>query len=70
MSVGNMSDRTKPDTAVSPERCPACGSRDLKTTSKVVSADAYWRCCRCGEVWNIGRHAAGSRYLDNRPFRR
>jgi transposase-like protein len=59
-----------PDGAAPPARCPACRSRDLKTTSKVVNADAYWRCCDCGEVWNVGRHHAGSRY-DTRdlPFR-
>jgi transposase-like protein len=53
-----------------PSRCPACRSTDVKTTSKVASADAYWRCGECGEVWNVGRHRAGSRYPNERPFRR
>lgn len=60
---------TRPDESATPTRCPACRSNDILTTSKVVSADAYWRCCGCGEVWNAGRLRSGSR--DGRPgFRR
>lgn len=53
-----------------PSRCPACRSQDVTTTSKVVNADAYWRCCACGEVWNVARHREGSRYSNNLPYRR
>jgi predicted Zn finger-like uncharacterized protein len=53
-----------------PSRCPACRSQDVTTTSKVASTDAYWRCGACGEVWNVARHRAGSRYPNDRPFRR
>lgn len=43
-----------------PSRCPACGSPDVKTSSKIVTAECYWRCEACGEVWNVARrHAAG-----------
>ena len=58
------------DEPETPSRCPACRSQDVKTTSKVASADAYWRCQACGEVWNVARHRAGSRYANDRPFRR
>ena len=46
---------SRPEDTGTPSRCPSCRSNDLVTTSKVVSADAYWRCCACGEVWNNGR---------------
>ena len=53
-----------------PTRCPQCGSSEIKTTSKVVTSESYWRCEPCGEVWNAGRLQAGSRYIDQRPYRR
>jgi hypothetical protein len=66
-----MSDAAKVDEGAAPSRCPACRSQDVKTTSKVASVDAYWRCGACGEVWNVARHRAGSRYARNLPpFRR
>jgi len=42
----------------------------LKTTSKVVTADSYWRCCRCGAIWNAGRLQAGTRHSQRWPYRR
>ena len=53
-----------------PTQCPECRSPDVKTTSKMVTANSYWRCEACGEVWNVERLKAGSRYADFRPFRR
>lgn len=44
-----------------PSQCPACGSRRLQTTSKIVTVASYWRCESCGEVWNAGRRRAGIR---------
>jgi uncharacterized Zn finger protein len=38
-----------------PARCPVCGAPDVKTTSKVITAETYWRCESCGEVWNVQR---------------
>jgi transposase-like protein len=38
-----------------PTACPACRARDVMTTSKTVSAESYWRCVSCGEVWNVAR---------------
>lgn len=48
-----------------PSACPACGSSDVKTSSKVVTDSCYWRCDGCGEVWNVGRR----READSRPLR-
>lgn len=53
-----------------PSNCPTCGSQDLKTTSKVVNVETYWRCAACGEVWNVGRLRAASRYVTGRAFGR
>lgn len=56
-----ISSPSRPEDSATPSRCPSCRSNDLVTTSKVVSADAYWRCCACGEVWNAGRLRSASR---------
>jgi ribosomal protein L37AE/L43A len=53
-----------------PSECPTCGSRELKTTSKAITAETYWRCCACGEVWNVGRLRAAARYIGYQPFHR
>ena len=45
-----------------PARCPHCGASDMVTTSKVIDANTYWRCQTCGEVWNIDRRGAASRF--------
>ena len=50
-----------------PTHCPACRSQNLKTTDKVATAETYWRCCACGEVWNVGRQRTAARF---RPFGR
>jgi transposase-like protein len=42
-----------------PTACPACGARDLTTVSKTVDVSTYWRCVKCGEVWNVSRRASG-----------
>jgi len=49
-----------------PTACPACRSNQLTTTSKTVTAASYWRCLRCGEVWNDKRLGAGDRYVPRR----
>jgi hypothetical protein len=43
---------------IAPSACPACRGSDIKTTSKVVTAETYWRCVACGEVWNVRRRQA------------
>lgn len=47
--------------ALAPTVCPACASTDLTTAAKVIDASTYWRCSRCGEVWNVARRDAGRR---------
>ena len=58
------------DPFIAPSRCPVCRSQDITTTSKVANIDSYWRCVACGEVWNVERNRAGSRYSNNSPYRR
>jgi len=41
--------------ADSPTTCPACQSSAIVTTEKKPDASSYWRCERCGEVWNDSR---------------
>jgi ribosomal protein L37AE/L43A len=48
--------------ASAPAACPVCRSADVKTTAKNIDASTYWRCGRCGEVWNVGRREAGRRH--------
>jgi len=48
------STNTSPAT-VSPSACPACRSSSVTTTEKHPDANSYWRCQRCGEIWNAGR---------------
>jgi len=53
-------DRVKEnDTYEPPKACPVCRSRELTTTSKTPSPTSYWRCVRCGEVWNEKRIGGG-----------
>jgi len=56
--------------AETPRKCPVCGATDLTTTSKVVTAASYWRCTACGEVWNVARLSAASRYVGYGSWRR
>ena len=35
--------------------CPACQSQAILTKARDTDTDAYWRCTRCGEVWNASR---------------
>ena len=38
-----------------PASCPSCQSTLIVTTAKSPDADSYWRCTKCGEVWNASR---------------
>jgi transposase-like protein len=64
------SDLEKPGGLTTPARCPSCRSLDVVTTSKVVTVDAYWRCCGCGEVWNVGRLRTAAKSQRDGSFRR
>jgi predicted Zn finger-like uncharacterized protein len=44
-----------PELALSPASCPSCRSTAVVSTAKQPNASGYWRCERCGEVWNPGR---------------
>ena len=39
------------DAAATPS-CPKCGSKKATTAAKRPTANSYWRCLHCGEVWN------------------
>jgi predicted Zn finger-like uncharacterized protein len=59
-SWGSGSDRTKPGEAAgtdAPQSCPFCTSAAIVSTAKVPDASSYWRCSKCGEVWNPARQA-------------
>jgi predicted Zn finger-like uncharacterized protein len=49
------------ETDITPPACPSCGSTVTVTTSASPNADSYWRCTKCGEVWNVAR-LQGDRY--------
>jgi predicted Zn finger-like uncharacterized protein len=38
-----------------PASCPACQSSSIVTKMQNPDADSYWRCTKCGEVWNDTR---------------
>ena len=38
-----------------PTVCPFCKSDAISTTSKAVDDNTYWRCRRCGQIWNQSR---------------
>ena len=38
-----------------PTSCPTCRSQDLVTPSTKSESDTYWRCRKCGDMWNVGR---------------
>jgi transposase-like protein len=57
-----MTDGMSQEAVPPPKACPACRSTDLTTTGKKATATSYWRCLRCGEVWNQERRRGGDRY--------
>ena len=38
-----------------PSFCPTCRSSDVITTAKSPDSSSYWRCTKCGEIWNVVR---------------
>jgi ribosomal protein L37AE/L43A len=38
-----------------PTVCPFCQSRAVGTLAKVIDADTYWRCSKCGTGWTTPR---------------
>jgi len=43
-----------------PAVCPACQSASISTTARTPDENTYWRCGRCGEIWNASRRGTGS----------
>jgi|tagenome__1003787_1003787.scaffolds.fasta_scaffold20564812_2 transposase-like protein len=41
-----------------PAACPTCRSTSITTTAKTPDSESYWRCTKCGEVWNDSRRQA------------
>lgn len=58
----DFSETDVPDDVLPPVMCPVCRSTDLTTTSKTVTSSSYWRCLKCGEIWNAKRLEEGARY--------
>jgi predicted Zn finger-like uncharacterized protein len=55
-SRGNIGTRSTSNGAADmPSKCPACKSSAITTTAKSPDVSAYWRCEKCGEVWNVSR---------------
>jgi len=50
----DLSDFTAPtpEPRFAPPACPKCESPDTSSAAKRPTAQSYWRCLRCGEVWN------------------
>ena len=48
----NSYNRTDPSLPIdNPSACPACQSASVTTTEKNPDVNSYWRCKRCGEIW-------------------
>jgi transposase-like protein len=52
----------EPSLSIAPTACPFCRSAKVGTVDKKAGSSAYWRCEACGEVWNVARLRAPSRY--------
>ena len=62
MTVWQGSSKPPPPDYNAPTNCPSCRSTEISTVSKVADADSYWRCKRCGEVWNDDRGRQPQRF--------
>jgi ribosomal protein L37AE/L43A len=43
------------DTQPPPDLCPFCRASEITTTSRSSTPSTYWRCTKCGQIWNAGR---------------
>ncbi len=52
-----MSTVTAADSSAAPlcRACPFCGGKQVTTNSAKVSDGTYWRCQKCGQIWNPSR---------------
>jgi len=56
------------DELPAPTACPFCHSPKIMTTSDKVTTSSYWRCETCGEMWNVSRLRASSRFNNGRRW--
>lgn len=49
------SQRSSVPVAQLPTACPACRATTISTAAKTPDDNSYWRCDRCGEIWNAAR---------------
>jgi Zn-finger nucleic acid-binding protein len=67
---------TEPSSPITPTACPSCHSDLIKGPDQMAKGLSYWRCLKCGGVWNPERPpdnvAANkhSNHSNNRPPRR
>ena len=61
-----MPERATAEAVPPPKACPVCRSIELTTTGKKATVTSYWRCLKCGEVWNQERLGGGDRYMPRR----
>ncbi len=50
----NMNESVEPS-PTAPVVCPFCNAATIETTSKAITVSTYWRCLKCGEIWNVSR---------------
>ena len=46
------------ETPATPPDCPKCESSDTGSAAKPPTLNSYWRCRRCGQVWNPSQLAS------------
>lgn len=51
-----MTDHPAPAPEV-PQHCPFCGAGHPLSSGKPAADTSYYRCARCGEIWNVARVA-------------
>jgi hypothetical protein len=44
-----------PPPSPDPPACPTCASTSTVTTAVHPDEASYWRCTKCGDVWNVSR---------------
>jgi rubredoxin len=49
-----------PEPPLTPSSCPTCLSGNIKAPDQTAKGLTYWRCLKCGVVWNPERPPDGS----------
>ncbi len=63
----------EPSTPVTPTACPTCHSDLIKGPDQMAKGLSYWRCLKCGGVWNPERppdSVSANRQSSQRPTNR